>query len=1053
VRTAGTTPEAGDRRNAFVDFFIHRPVFATVCSLFIVISGAVVIPFLPVAQFPQLAPPQVTVTGFYTGANAQTVESAVTTPLEQAINGVEGMRYMTSSSANDGTSQITATFDLGRNLDLAAVDVQNRTSTVLGRLPNEVKALGLSITKNTGQFVLALGFYADNNQYDSQFISNYLDIYVRDAVKRVPGVGDVIIFGERKYSMRLWLDPGKLAAHGLTPSDVVDALREQNVQIAAGQVGQQPAPPNQMYQVSVRAVGRLTEVSEFNNIILKSGRNGTLVRLRDVGRAELGADDYNGNLRFNGHEALGIGVSQLSQANAIDVDRGVQEALLELSKRFPPGLKYAVGFDATRVVGESIQEVVFTLGLAIVFVIITMFLFLQDWRSTLIPAVTIPVSLIGTFLFIRWLGFSINTLTLFGITLATGLVVDDAIVVIENIKRHMSEEHVDSIHAASAAMGEVTGAVIATSLVLISVFVPVAFFPGTTGKLYQQFSLTIAFSIALSAFNSLTFTPALSAILLRGERANAKGLFGLIEGGLRQVTRGYVISTRKALTLRYALLLVFFCGLGLTYWIFNKVPRAFVPEEDQGWFLVNVQAPEGASIAYTTRVMGEAESVLTREQDIIATFSVAGFGFGGSSPNRGIIFVNTKPIAERKGPGHSVAAMIDRLRGPLLAISSVTLVPFVPPAIDGVGAFGGFQFEVQDQGGNSLDALFRASRDLVTKGGGSPELRGLFSGFTANDPQFIVTLDREKAKSLQVPLSQITDAMQIFMASAYVNDFDFNNRTYRVYVQADQQFRSRPQDIGQYYVRSDRGMMVPLDNLVKVTEGTTPQVISHYNLFRSAEINGSAAPGYSSGQGMAAMEALAKKNLPAGMTYSWAGISLEEIESGSQSLVLFGLGLLFTYLALAAQYESFVLPFIILLGALGAQWARGLLNDVYCQIGLVMLIGLASKNGILIVEFAEQLRARGYSIVDAAIEAARIRLRPILMTSFAFILGVLPLVFASGAGQASRHSVGTTVFGGMIVSTVLNLIFIPVLYVVIKGLVERVGGPVRIAEVAPVPGD
>jgi HAE1 family hydrophobic/amphiphilic exporter-1 len=1060
VQNTDPTPNTAERRNAFVDFFIQKPVFATVCSLFIVISGAVVIPLLPVAQFPQLAPPQVSVTSFYTGANAQTVESAVTTPLEQAINGVEGMRYMSSTSGNDGTSQITATFDLGRNLDLAAVDVQNRTSTVLGRLPNEVKTTGLTITKNTGQFVLALGFYADKGQYDSQFISNYLDIYVRDAVKRVPGVGDVIIFGERKYSMRLWLDPSKLAARSLTASDVVDALREQNVQIAAGQVGQEPSSTNQMYQVSVRAVGRLTEASEFDNIIIKSGRDGMLVRLRDVGRAELGAEDYSGNLHFNGHEALGIGVTQLSQANAIDVDRRVQQALADLSKRFPPGLKYAVGFDATRVVGESIQEVVFTLLLAIAFVIITMFLFLQDWRSTLIPAVTIPVSLIGTFLFIKLLGFSINTLTLFGITLATGLVVDDAIVVIENIKRHMSEEHVDSIHAASRAMGEVTGAVIATSLVLISVFVPVAFFPGTTGKLYQQFSLTIAFSIALSAFNSLTFTPALSAILLRGEKASTTGFFGAIETGIRKVTRGYVTTAGKAMTLRYGLLVVFFCGLGLTYWIFNKVPRSFVPDEDQGWFIVNVQAPEGASIAYTTRVMGEAEAVLMKEKDIIASFSVAGFSFAGSSPNRGLIFVNMKPIAERKAKGHSAEAVIERLRGPLFAISSATIIPFVPPAIDGVGAFGGFQFEVQDQGGNTLDTLFRATRDLVAKGGDSSSLRGLFSGFTANDPQFIVTLDREKAKSLQVPLSQITDAMQIFMGSAYVNDFDFNNRSYRVYVQADQQFRSRPQDIGQYYVRSDRGTMVPLDNLVKVTEGTTPQVISHYNLFRSAEINGTAAPGYSSGQGIAAMEDLAKKTLPAGMTYSWSGISLEEIESGNQSLVLFALGLLFTYLTLAAQYESFVLPFIILLGvpmallgALGAQWARGLLDDVYCQIGLVMLIGLASKNGILIVEFAEQLRERGYSIVDAAIEAARIRLRPILMTSFAFILGVLPLVFASGAGQASRHSVGTTVFGGMILSTVLNLIFIPVLYVVIKSLAERVGGSVTVPAPAPAPGD
>jgi HAE1 family hydrophobic/amphiphilic exporter-1 len=1045
------------QRGSFVDFFIHRPIFATVCSLILVISGAVVIPLLPVAQYPELAPPQVTVTSFYTGANAQTVESAVTTPLEQAINGVEGMRYMTSTSGNDGTSQVSVTFNLGRNLDLAAVDVQNRVSTVTGRLPNEVKTTGLQITKNSGQFIMAVGFYGDKEQYNDQFISNYLDVYVRDALLRIPGVGNVIIFGERKYSMRLWLDPSRLAARALTASDVVNALRDQNVQIAAGQVGEAPAPPNQAYQVSVRAVGRLTEPAEFESIILKSS-GGTLVRLRDVGRAELGAENYSGNLRFNGHSALGIGVQQLSQANALDVDRRVRETLERLSKRFPPGMKYAIAFDSTTVVGESIREVTYTLLLAIVFVILTMFLFLQDWRSTLIPAVTIPVSLIGTFLFIKLMGFSINTLTLFGITLATGLVVDDAIVVIENIKRHMGEEHVSAHRAASIAMGEVTGAVIATSLVLVSVFVPVAFFPGTTGKLYQQFSLTIAFSILLSAFNSLTFTPALSALILEGEKPKTTGVFGWIERQLRWITHTYRTSAEKALRWKYALIAVFFLGLGVTYWIFTQVPRSFVPDEDQGWFIINVQGPEGASLDYTTRVMGQVEAELAKEKDILAAFSVAGFSFAGSSPNRGLVFINMKPTAERRGQEHSAESIINRLRGPLLSISSATVIPFSPPPINGVGAFGGFQFELQDQSGNTLDALYSASRDLVKQGNARPELRGLFSAFTANDPQFVVNLDREKARTLQVPLSQISDAMQIYMGSAYVNDFDFNNRSYRVYVQADKQFRSAPQDIKQFYVRSDTGAMIPLDNLVKVTEQTTPQVISHYNLYRSAEINGVAAPGYSSGQAIAAMEDLAHKTLPGGMTYSWSGLSLEEIESGGQSLALFGLGLVFVYLTLAAQYESFVLPFIILLGvpmamlgALGAQSLRGLENDVYCQIGLVMLIGLASKNGILIVEFAEQLRRKGMSVPQAAVEAARIRLRPILMTSFAFILGVLPLVFASGAGQASRHSVGTTVFGGMILSTVLNLFFIPVLYVVVKGLTDWGRGPV--VATAPAPGD
>ena len=1039
----------------FVDFFIRRPVFATVCSLFIVIAGAVCIPLLPIAQYPQLAPPQVSVTSVYTGANAQTVESAVTTPLEQAINGVEGMRYITSASTNDGVSQITVTFDLSRDLDVAAVDVQNRISTVTGRLPTEVNTSGITITKNSSAFVMAAGFYSDRNQYSNEFISNYIDVYVKDALKRIPGVGDVMIFGERKYSMRLWLDPVRLAARGLTASDVVRALREQNVEIAAGQVGAEPAPPNQLYQISVRAVGRLSEASEFNNIILKTGSDGSLIRLRDVGRAELGAEAYNSNLAYNGYQSIGIGVMQLPTANAIDVDRSAREELARLSKFFPPGLKYAVAFDTTTMVGESIREVLYTLLLAIALVVLVMFFFLQDWRSTLIPAVTIPVSLVGTFAFIKLLGFSINTLTLFGITLATGLVVDDAIVVIENVKRHMGEEHINSHVAASEAMGEVTGAVIATSLVLVSVFVPVAFFPGTTGLLYKQFSLTIAFSIVISAFNSLTFTPALSALILRGETRKGR-FFSGVETAIHGVTNAYRHSARRALRFRWALLALFFVGLGLTYWVFKKVPTGFVPDEDQGYFMVTVQSPEGASLNYTSKVMTQVEQVLARNKDIQGVFSVAGFSFAGASPNRGILFINLAPIGERKGQEQSADAIIASLRGPLSAISGAVVVPFSPPPIEGLSTFGGFQFEVQDEGGTTPNALYDATEKMVREGNARKDLRGLFSSFTANDPQFVVNIDREKAKSLDVPLSQISDALQVYMGSAYVNDFDFNNRSYRVYVQADEQFRSQPRDIRQFYVRSDKGVMMPLENLVKVKETTAPQIISHYNLFRSAEIDGSPAPGYSSGEAINAMEDLAKKVLPLGMGYSWTGLSLEEIKSGGQSIRLFGLGLLFVYLTLAAQYESFTLPFIILLGvpmallgALGAQAMRGLLDDVYCQIGLVMLIGLASKNGILIVEFAEQLRRRGLSISEAAVEAARIRLRPILMTSFAFILGVLPLVFASGAGQASRHSVGTTVVGGMVVSTILNLFFIPVLYVIVKSLTTRGGGKAEVSEILP----
>ncbi len=1026
----------------FVDFFIRRPVFATVCALFIILAGAISIPSLPIAQFPDLAPPQVIVSSGYIGANAQTVESAVTIPLEQSINGVEGMKYISSTSGNDGTSQITVVFDVTRNVDLASVDVQNRVNQALGRLPNEVKNTGIIITKQIGGFVLGAGVYSDG-QYDSLFLSNYLDVYVKDALKRVKGVGDAIVFGERKYAMRLWLDPAKMAQRGLTATNVLSALQEQNVQVAAGQIGQPPSPEGQAYQISVRAVGRLSEASEFDNIILKTGSDGTLVRVKDVGRAELGAENYGTLLRFNGHDAVGLAVTQLPGANALDVDKAAKAELLRLSKNFPPGIKAAVAFDTTTVIGESIRDVLITLLEAIALVVIVIYLFLQDWRSTFIPAITIPVSLIGTFIFVKLLGFSINTLTLFGITLATGLVVDDAIVVIENVERHIVEGITEPHNAASVAMKEVAGAVIATSLVLVAVFVPVALFPGTTGILFRQFALTIAFSVAISAFNALTLTPALSAIFLGHHRERAQGkFFKLFNDAFNAGSEFYRSSVRRALHWRVASLAVFLVLLGATYALYQRVPRAFIPEDDQGYLMFIVQAPQGASLSYTRDICAKAEELISRDPEINGIFTVVGFSFSGAASNQAILFANLLPFEERKGDAHSAATIIQRLRGKLSAVSGALVVPFNPPAVQGLGQFGGFQFELEDLGRNSLQDIANAANKLVAKGNASKDVTGLFTSFTANDPQYLVRIDREKAKSLQVPFSQITNALQVYMGSVYVNDFDFNNRSYRVYVQADTQFRSQAKDIRQYYLRSDAGKMIPLDNLVTVEQTANPQVIRHYNLFRSAEINGTAAPGRSSGEGIATMEALAKKELPNGMTFEWSGLSLEEIESGGKALILFALGLVVVYLTLAAQYESYVLPFIVLLavpvailGAVGAQALRGLQNDVYCQIGLVMLIGLASKNAILIVEFAEQLRDQGMSVVEAAVEAARIRLRPILMTSLAFILGVVPLVLARGAGRAGRISVGTTVFGGMIAATTLNLIFIPVLYVIVRGIV------------------
>ncbi len=1029
----------------FVDFFIKRPIFATVCALLIILAGAVSIPTLPVAQFPDLAPPQVSVSAFYNGASAQTVETSVTIPLEQQINGVEGMKYMTSTSGNDGSCAITVTFDVSRNVDLAAVDVQNRVNTALGRMPNEVKTTGITITKAASGFVLGAGVYAENGEYDSLFISNYVDIYVRDALKRVKGVADVFNFSPREYSMRLWLDPTRLASRGLTATDVVSALSEQNVQVAAGQVGQPPSMPGQMYQISVRAVGRLTEPSEFDNIILKTGNDGTLIRLKDVGRAELGAESYASDLRFNGHDAIGFGVTQLPGANALDVDRQVKAELLRLSKRFPPGLKAAVAFDSTTVIGESIRDVLYTLLEAILLVIAVIYIFLQDWRTTIIPAVTIPVSLVGTFVFVKMLGFSINTLTLFGITLATGLVVDDAIVVIENVERHIAEGVADAHDAASVAMDEVAGAVVATSLVLVAVFVPVAFFPGTTGILFRQFALTIAFSVSISAFNALTLTPALSALLLGHERGKTGAILTAFNRGVTGMTQAYRTTLHHIMRWQLAALIVFVCGLGFTYYLYQKVPRGFIPDEDAGYFIIAVQAPQGASLGYTTNILGQVEAALTKAPEIDGSFSVVGFSFSGSAPNLGIAFASLKPFDQRQGEEHSVATVINKLREPLSHISGAIVVPFSPPAVQGLGNFGGFQFEVEDLGGNTVQSLSQATNELARQGNANSDLRGLFTSFTANDPQFVVTFDREKAKALGVPLNQITDALQVYMGSIYVNDFDFNNRAYRVYIQADKLFRSSPQDLQQYYVRAASGAMVPLQSVIRVQPVASPQVISHYNLFRSAEIDGSAAPGRSSGDAIAAMDTLATRVLPRGFAYEWTGLSLEELQSGSTTVVLFSLGLLVVYLTLAAQYESFSLPLIVLfavpmalLGALAAQSLRGLENDVYCQIGLVMLIGLSSKNAILIVEFAEQLRRKyGLSIVEASIEAARIRLRPILMTSLAFIFGVLPLVLARGAGRVGRQSVGTTVFGGMIAATSLNLLFIPVLYVIIKTLQEK----------------
>ena len=1084
----------------FVDFFIRRPIFATVCALLIVLAGAVCIPTLPISLYPQLAPPQVVVTSNYIGANSKDVESAVTTILEESINGVEGMRYMSSTSSNDGTSAITITFNTDYDLNIAAVDVQNRVASAQGRLPAVVNNTGVTITKANPNFVLAVGFISPDKSLSPAFVSNYIDVYIKDPLKRVPGVGDVIIFGERKYAMRLWLDPSRLAARGLTALDVTNALSEQNVEVAAGQLGQQPSDSKQAFQMAVRVVGRLTDPRQFENIVLKNGSGGSgIVLVKDVGHAEIGAENYNTSLKFSGQgfeggDAIGVGIEQLSNANALDVDKRCRAVLAELEKSYPPGLQGIIAVDTTLVISESVNEVVRTIGQAVIIVIIVIFLFLQDWRATIIPAVTIPVSLIGTFAFIKIFGFSINSLTLFGITLATGLVVDDAIVVIENVQRHLSGSAIvpprseltepdpyapdvldhtrstssgkgmetvsaDPHEATSIAMAEVTSAVIATSLVLISVFIPVSFFPGTTGILYKQFSLTIAFSIAISAFNALTLSPALAALLLRAETKKT-GIMGLllnpIERLIQWVIRVYARMVTFVVRIRYVMLVIFFCGLAATAFMYNHVPTAFIPQEDQSYFLIIVQTPPGASLSYTTDFADKVSALVRKNDGVFGTFSVMGFSLsGGSSPNSGLIFAPLKPINERTkmGDKYTARAIVLDVGPKLFGVPGGIAFAAEPPAVAGIGTVGGFQFILQDSGRNTFGDIDRIAHTLVGKGRAPGSgLTGMNTTFTSNDPQLFVTIDREKAKAMGVSFSQITAALNTFMGSSYVNDFDFNNRSYRVYVQADAPYRRNAQDLRQYYVRSDSGQMVPLDNLASITETSGPQVISHYNLFRSAEIDGSPAPGLSSGQGLDAMVALFNKNKMPGMSFSWTGLALEEVESAGKAIIIFGLGLLVVYLTLSAQYESFALPFIILLavpmailGALSLVDLRGLVDDVYVQIGLVMLIGLSAKNSILIVEFAEQLLEQGRSITQAAIEAAELRLRPILMTSIAFILGVGPLFFATGAGAYGRHSVGTAIVGGMVLSSVLNLFFIPVLYVILKTLLSKFSGKAKVA--------
>lgn len=1028
-------------------FFIRRPVFAGVISILITLIGLITIPGLPIAQYPELALPTVTVLARYPGASATVVESAVTTLLEQELNGVEGMRSIESTSTNDGSSSITITFEADRDVDIAAVDVQNRVSVASPRLPAEVNEAGVVIRKAQTQQLLSIGFYSDDDRYDPAFLSNYMSVYVVDAIKRVRGVGDVRIYGERRFAMRIWLDPTRLARRGLVAQDVVAALREQNLQVAAGQVGQPPAPEGQSFQISVRAESRLADPDEFAGIIIQRGEDGSLVRLGDVARVELGAESYGQFLRFNGHPGVGLGIQQLPGANALEVRDAVMAELEQLAREFPPGLKYERANDTTPAIEASVKEVLETLFEAITLVVLVIFLFLHGLRSLIIVALTLPVSLIGTFAFVAAFGFSINTLTLFGLTLATGLVVDDAIVVIENIERIVQTEGLSPFEAARKGMGEITSAVIAMTLVLCAVFIPVSFFPGTTGSIYRQFALTIAFSILLSMVCALTLTPALCALLLR-RHEKKHGIFRGIDRGLDWLRDAYGRTLGWLLPRPLIGLGAFALFLVATALLFRAVPTGFIPDEDQGFLIVTVQGPEGASIQYTDGILSQVEAVLREQPEITDMFVVGGFSFLGVGPNFGIVFVTLKPWDERTDRDQSVGALVERLRGPFGRIGGAQVMALQPPAIRGVGNIGGFQFMLQDRAGTAtLEQLAQTAQQLVAAANQHPQLTGVFSSFDANTPLLQVVADREKAKSLGVDLDQLFLTLQILLGSQYVNDFELANRTYRVYVQADAPFRDEPTDLGAFYVRASTGQMIPLESLATVTATTSPQNVAHFNLYRATELNGRPRAGASTGDALAAMEEVADDVLPAGFSFEWAGASEEQRRAGRQVGLIFALAVLFVFLLLAAQFESFTLPFVVILavplamfGALGFQTMRGLPNDVFCQIALVMLVGLASRNAILIVEFAEQLREQGSDVIEAVIGAGKLRLRPILMTAIAFLFGVVPLVIAEGAGANARRSLGTAVFGGMFVSTFVNLLLTPVLYVAVMKARQRLLG-------------
>ena len=1028
----------------FSRFFIERPIFASVISIVIVIAGAITLGGLPVAQYPEITPPTVEVSATYPGANAQVVAETVAAPIEQQVNGVEGSIYMSSTSASDGSYKLTVSFEVGTDLDFAQVLVQNRVTLAEPNLPEEVKRQGVNTKKKSTNIILFISLLSPDGRYDELFLSNYATLRIKDVLARIPGVGEVVIFPPSDYSMRIWLDPRQLKSRRLTTQDVVDAVREQNVQVAAGQIGQPPAPSGQSFQYAVNVLGRLSDIEQFEQIIVKTGEGGRITRLKDIARVDLGSKTYDITSAISGAPSASIGVYQLPGANALDVANQVRAALDDLSGFFPEGMEYRIPYDTTIFVSESIKEVFVTLFQAAALVFAVLFIFLQDWRATLIPAVAIPVSLIGTFAVMGMFGFSLNMLTLFGLVLAIGVVVDDAIVVVEATATHIGKG-LSAKQAAIKAMSEVSGPVVATTLVLLAVFVPTAFLPGITGEMYRQFALTIAVATVFSSINALTMSPALSALVLRPPKKRKNAFFRGFDSLFTKFEGGYMGIT-KALVRRTAIVMLLFVGLlGITGWQFGKVPTGFLPIEDQGYVLAAIQLPDAASLERTQQVLKRIDGILKETPGVRDWVTLGGFSIidGTNASNAATVFITFDPWDERTDPSLSQRAILGHLMAEFRDIQEAIVFAFPPPAIPGLGVAGGFQMQLQDRGGVGLQELEQMTREIIADGRAQSGLTNLNTTFRANVPQLFAEVDRTKAKKLGVSLNEVFGTLQTYLGSVYVNDFNKFGRTWQVKAQADHQFRLEPEDIRRLDVRDAQGRMVPIGTLVKVERSLGPQTILRYNLFPAASITGEAAPGFSSGQALALMEQMADAKLPASMGYEWTGMSYQEKKVGSEAILIFALAIVLVFLVLAAQYESWTAPAAVILvvplavlGTVIALIMREFDNNVYTQVGIVLLIGLASKNAILIVEFAREQRAQGKGILESATTAAKLRFRPILMTAISSIAGFMPLVIAAGAGAASRQAIGTAVVGGMIAATVMSLIFTPVFYVVMQRLGE-----------------